>query len=173
MCKWFGQAGYRVIVIESPRYWACSTRFSKYCTKFYTVTDCRENPEKYKSEIIDICKKENADVWFPVCAPASEQLDSEIADILSKANGVKSMCCPHSMMDTMQDKHKFGEFVESLGLPSIETYKVSSDEEVLKINESLKNQESVYVLKNIQFDPAHRLDLFKLPSKEPELKKYL
>lgn len=56
ICKWFGKAGYNVVVIESPRYYLCSTRFSKYCTKFYTVTDCRENPEKYKAEIIKICK---------------------------------------------------------------------------------------------------------------------
>lgn len=82
ICKWFGQAGYNVVVIESPRYWACSTRFSKYCTKFYTVTDCRESPEKYKTEIIKICKENNAQIWFPICAPASEKLDSEIAKIL-------------------------------------------------------------------------------------------
>lgn len=82
ICKWFGQAGYNVVVIESPRYYLCSTRFSKYCTKFYTVTDCRENPEKYKTEIIKICKENNAKIWLPICAPASEKLDSEIAKTL-------------------------------------------------------------------------------------------
>ena len=64
------------------------------------------------------------------------------------------------MMDTMQDKHLFGEFTKSLGLASIETFKVHNDEEVLKINEELKNQKNIYIMKNIQFDPAHRLDLF-------------
>lgn len=76
-------------------------------------------------------------------------------------------------MDTMQDKHSFGEYTQKLGLPSIETFKVTSDEEVLKVNEKLNNQESQYVLKNISFDPAHRLDLFKLPCNEKSLLKYL
>lgn len=53
------------------------------------------------------------------------------------------------MMDTMQDKHLFGEFTKSLGLASIETFKVHNDEEVLKINEELKNQKNIYIMKNI------------------------
>ena len=73
----------------------------------------------------------------------------------------------------MQDKHLFGEYTKQLGLPSIETFRVTSDEEVLEINKKLNDQDNLFVLKNIQFDPAHRLDLFKLPCNENSLIKYL
>lgn len=131
--KWFGQAGYNVIVVETQRYWVSSSRFSKYCTKFYTVSDCRTNPEKYKAEIVKICKDHNAEYFIPVCAPASEKLDAEIAKMVKK-HGVKSISCPIELMDTMQDKHSFGEYTQKLGLPSIETFRVTSDEDVLKVN---------------------------------------
>ena len=39
--RWFGQAGHKIILIETPKYWCAGTRHSKYVHKFYTVSDIK------------------------------------------------------------------------------------------------------------------------------------
>lgn len=64
-----------------------------------------------------------------------------------------------------------------------ETYIVKSNEDVYKLNEMLhkkKEQASEserykidYILKNIEYDPVHRLDLFRLPTTKQDIDVYL
>jgi len=42
--KWLGQAGYDVILVETEKFWCSGSRFSKYVTKFLTVSDAKNYP---------------------------------------------------------------------------------------------------------------------------------
>ena len=91
-----------------------------------------------------------------------------------------------SICDMMDDKHSFWAYCnEVLGLPSsdsndcggamLPSHHLSSDSQVLALNKQLQKdgRPDKYVLKNLGYDPLHRLDLFCLPASENTVKKYL
>merc|ERR1712129_572429 len=80
----------------------------------------------------------------------------------------------------LDDKHSFGCFLrETLKLNSLRTYKVSSNDEVREYNSILKEEKMKgslkrnMILKNLSYDPIHRLDLFQLPTSDDRLEAYL
>lgn len=74
--KWLGKAGYDIILVETEKFWCSGSKFSKYVKKFYTVADALSQPEQYVNDLLRICKENNAKMFIPACAPATEQLDS-------------------------------------------------------------------------------------------------
>mgnify|MGYP001434307104 CR=1 FL=1 len=58
--KWLGRAGYDVILVETEKFWCSGSRFSKYVTKFLTVSDAKKYPKKYVDELYKICMDHNA-----------------------------------------------------------------------------------------------------------------
>lgn len=78
LVRWFGKAGYNIILVETEKFWCSGSRFSKYVNKFYTVSCAMSKPDQYVSDIIDICKKHKCDWFIPACAPATEVLDAVI-----------------------------------------------------------------------------------------------
>ena len=81
--KWLGQAGYNVILVETEKFWCSGSRFSKYVSKFYTVSDAKTQPDKYVEDLCRICRDHEASIFIPVCAPATEELDAIVGDKLS------------------------------------------------------------------------------------------
>ena len=81
--KWLGKAGYRIILVETEKFWCSGTRFSKYVEKFYTVSCAINKPDQYVSDMLAICKNHKADWFIPACAPATEKLDSIVASFCS------------------------------------------------------------------------------------------
>eukprot|EP00571_Detonula_confervacea_P010809 CAMPEP_0172300578 /NCGR_PEP_ID=MMETSP1058-20130122/2635_1 /TAXON_ID=83371 /ORGANISM="Detonula confervacea, Strain CCMP 353" /LENGTH=590 /DNA_ID=CAMNT_0013010399 /DNA_START=299 /DNA_END=2071 /DNA_ORIENTATION=+ len=91
-----------------------------------------------------------------------------------------------SVCDILDDKHSFWKYcTETLGLPSsssqdsdggmLPSHRFISDEEVLVLNKQLQEAgtKDKYVLKNLGYDPLHRLDLFCLPADGVKVTKYL
>ena len=72
LVKWFGSAGYDIILVETEKFWCSGSRFSKYVTKFYTVPDALTKPNEYIQEMVKICKENDAKIFIPACAPATE-----------------------------------------------------------------------------------------------------
>ena len=88
--RWLGQAGHKIILIETPKYWCAGTRYSKYVDKFYTVSDLKGDGGKaYRRDIMEIAKRHEIDWFIPVCSPASEVVDSQVADDLRAAVNAK------------------------------------------------------------------------------------
>lgn len=83
LIRWLGEAGHDVILYETPKYWCSGSRFSRHVKAFYTVSDPSEDEgKKYRAEILEIAKKHKIDWFIPACSPASENVDSFVADDL-------------------------------------------------------------------------------------------
>ena len=121
-------------------------------------------------------------MFIPACAPATEQLDAVVGSQL-EACGIKVLHAPLDMFEKLNDKHQFCELMKSVNLPVPESFLVKSNKDVFKINEILKQRvkkdgismsyKHKFILKNIDYDPVHRLDLFTLPAGEKEIENYL
>jgi carbamoylphosphate synthase large subunit len=131
--RWFGRAGYKVILIETEKFWCSGTRFSKYVHKFYTVSDAIKFPKQYKQDILEICKRHNIDMFIPVCAPATEQLDSEITTELMR-NGIKTLHAPSDKFESLNNKYLFSELCREMRLSVPEFHLMESDDDVYKLN---------------------------------------
>lgn len=139
MVRWFGEAGHKVILCETPRYWCSGARFSKYVTNFYTVTDFKEDQEKYIDDMMKIIKKHNVDMYIPVCSPASEAIEAEIATKIKsiKNLNVEVLHLSSDLIYDFQDKHKFSEIIDKYGCYGPQTSLVKSEKEALELNQKL------------------------------------
>jgi len=180
--KWMGKAGYDIILVETEKFWCSGSRFSKYVKKFVTVADALQNPDKYVEDMVSICLKNDAKIFIPVCAPATEKLDSEVGQRL-KAYGIQSLHAPIDVFEQLNDKHQFCMLMSKFNLPVPESFLAQSNEDVFATNKELQQRMELcgddekykhkFILKNIEYDPVHRLDLFTLPAKEEDVREYL
>lgn len=132
--------------------------------------------------MVKICKENDANIFIPACAPATEKLDAVVGNQL-ESSGIKVLHAPLDMFEKLNDKHQFCELMKSLNLAVPESFLVKSNDDVFKINEILKQRiqkdgssmsyKHTFILKNIDYDPVHRLDLFTLPAGEKEIENYL
>ena len=138
LIRWLGEAGHKVILYETPKYWCSGSRFSKYVETFYMVSDFREDEgKKYRQEILEIAKRHNIDWFIPACSPASENIDSFVADDLRSELDCKVLHLASKHLDTFQNKHQFCELVGKLGLKTPRSFIVNSDEEAIRVNKQL------------------------------------
>ena len=175
--RWFWKNGYKVVMVETDKYCYSGSRWSRAVTHFETVTCPRENPDEYMDGLVKIAEKYNVDFFVPVSSPVSSIPDSCVKPRL-KELGCKVLHFDLEMTQILDDKHKFCDYAKKLGLKTPTTFCVSNDDEARKLNETLmfnnlNADKSVYVLKNIEYDPKHRLDLFKMPCNPNELDAYL
>jgi len=127
--------------------------------------------------LVQIAEKYNVDFFVPVSSPVSAIPDANVKPRL-KELGCKVLHFDLEMTEILDDKHKFCDYAKKLGLKTPTTFCVTSDEEARKLNETLANSifngdKSIFVLKNIEYDPKHRLDLFKMPCNPKDLDAYL
>lgn len=176
--RWFWKNGYRVVMVETEKYCYVGSRWSRAVTYFETVTCPRKSQDEYMEGLVRIAKKYNADFFVPVSSPVASVPDSAVKPRL-KELGCKVLHFDLEMTKILDDKHKFGDYSQKLGLRVPETFCVSTDDEVRKLNETLSNKNTLsasgseYILKNIEYDPIHRLDLFKMPCDPKDLDNYL
>jgi len=180
--KWMGRAGYDIILVETKKFWCSGSRFSKYVNKFCTISDAMENPDQYVEELVNICLENNAKMFIPVCAPATEKLDSIVGDRVATF-GVQVLHAPVNVFEKLNDKHQFCDLMKAFNLAVPESFLLKSNEDVFKINEELRQRivkfgeseryKHTFILKNITYDPVHRIDLFTLPAKDVDINRYL
>jgi hypothetical protein len=123
----------------------------------------KQTQDGYTQELLNIAKKENIDIYIPVCSPVSSYYDSLAKPALSG-------CCEVFHFDAditkmLDDKFAFSEKARSLGLSVPKSFKITAPEQVL--NFDFSNETCKYILKSIPYDSVRRLNLTKLPCDTP------
>eukprot|EP00450_Noctiluca_scintillans_P039709 CAMPEP_0194477082 /NCGR_PEP_ID=MMETSP0253-20130528/857_1 /TAXON_ID=2966 /ORGANISM="Noctiluca scintillans" /LENGTH=583 /DNA_ID=CAMNT_0039316005 /DNA_START=66 /DNA_END=1817 /DNA_ORIENTATION=+ len=191
-CLW--RCGHKVVLVETEKYWCSGSRFSRSVWKFETVRCPRVDPEGYKHDLAALVVKHGVNFFVPVSSPVASTVDSEFSDELrchSKTGNLSGyndilaeagrLCKPlhftQELCALLDDKVSFGKWIANdLGLKAPETYRVESDDEARAYNVKVAHYAAEgrsLVLKNIQYDPIHRLDLFQLPCPAEDLDAYL
>jgi hypothetical protein len=176
--RWFAKAGYRVVLVETPKYWHIGARFSRGVAAFYTVPDPREDPEKYVEGLVAVAKKEKASFFVPVSSPVASVFDSE-AKVLMAEFGCRGLHFDPEICNILDNKHTFCEWARStLGLRTPESFLLTSNADARNLNAKLQKEaeagsKQTFILKNLAYDAIHRLDLFALPCPAEDLNAYL
>lgn len=169
----------RVVLVETEKFRFCGSRFSNCVDAFETVR-CprREGGEAYVEDLVRLFRQYAVDVFVPVSSPAAAVWDSE-AKTRAAAEKLTTKCLHFDPETTrlLDDKDAFAEFCrETLGMRDsvpVST-RVRSDDEARAVNKDLAARGAApCVLKNLSYDPIHRLDLFKLPCEPSDLDAYL
>jgi predicted ATP-grasp superfamily ATP-dependent carboligase len=162
LARSFHQAGHRVVLTETHKYWLTGHRFSKAVDRFYTVP----NPSStdYIKNLLEIVQKEKVDVYVPVCSPVASYFDSQAITLLSQHCLV--MHVQPEKIEQLDDKFKFAKTAESFGLSVPKSYRITHPQQIIDFNFSAHSRQ--YILKSIPYDSVRRLDLTKLPCETPE-----
>lgn len=163
LARSFHRVGHRVILVESPTYRFSGHRFSRDVDRFLTVPDARD--PGYAEALRDIVVREGVDVYVPVCSPAASRYDALAKPLLEPHCEV--LHGDADIVEAMDDKDRFIELAASLGLSVPDSHRVTSPEQVEEFDFAARPGVT-YVLKSIDYDPRHRLDLTPLPRPTPE-----
>lgn len=163
LARSFHAAGHRVILVETHKYWFVGHQFSHACDRFYTVPAPEKDPQGYTQALLDIAKKENINVYIPVCSPVSSYYDSLAKPVLSG-------CCEvfhfdADMTKMLDDKFAFAEAARSFSLSVPKSFKITNPQQVLDFDFTKETRK--YILKSIPYDSVRRLNLTKLPCDTP------
>ena len=169
----------KIVLTDSPKYALNGARFSRYCDAFEVIhADPEKEKEAYAEEMLKVAQKYHVTGYIPVSIPSGAEGDALACEVIEKH-------CPyfnrpyHLSKDVcalLDDKHAFCSLCEKLEIPAPKTIILSSEQDALKLNEQLCNPGSTklpMIIKNLSYDPLHRLDLFTLPAPEKDLRAYL
>lgn len=130
--------------------------------------------------IFEACQKHNATHFLPVAAPVEAVYDAQLKDRLEKELSMTVLHMDHQLCCILDDKHRFGSFLsEQLHVRSPRTHIVTSREEAHEFNKMFAKETQdgtlrrTMILKNLEYDPIHRLDLFQLPTSSEKLDAYI
>ncbi len=156
LARSFHQAGHRVILVESPKYFT-GHQFSWAVDKFYTVPN--PDDEGYIDALLKIVKTEAVDVYVPVCSPVASYYDAVVKQFLPAHCEV--MHVDTEMVQRLDDKFTFSAAATSLGLSVPASYCITNLQQVLDFD--FAGADHQYIIKSIPYDSVRRLDLTKLP----------
>jgi predicted ATP-grasp superfamily ATP-dependent carboligase len=162
LARSFHADGHRVILVESAKYRLTGHRFSNAVDRFYTVPK-PQSPD-YAEAMLDIVRRENVDVYVPVCSPAASYYDALAKPLLEPWCEV--LHADANLVRTLDDKYEFAVLAGSLGLPVPDAHRVSAPHEAAEFD--FASAAPPYILKSIAYDPVHRLDLTPLPRPTPD-----
>jgi predicted ATP-grasp superfamily ATP-dependent carboligase len=161
LARSFHQAGHRVILIETHKYWLTGHRYSWAVDRFYTVPN-PQSPE-YPQALLAIVKQEGVNVYVPVCSPVASYYDATVQTLLAPHCTV--MHVNVEMLQQLDDKYEFASAAQALGLRVPKSYKITDPQQVIDFDFS--NEQRQYIIKSIPYDSIRRLDLTKLPCNTP------
>jgi predicted ATP-grasp superfamily ATP-dependent carboligase len=162
LARSFHQAGHRVILVETHKYWLTGHRFSRAVDQFYTVPN--PQTQEYAQALLEIVQREDVDIYVPVCSPVASYYDALIQKTLSPNCTV--MHVDTEMLQRLDDKYAFAKAAEQLGLSVPKSYRITHPQQVLNFDFSQESRQ--YILKSIPYDSVRRLDLTRLPCTTPE-----
>jgi len=170
----------KIIVLEQAKFRYSATGFSRCVDHFEIITSPRDSADAYMDDIYKACERHNATHFLPVAAPVEAIYDAELKERLEAKLGVAHLHMDQVLCNILDNKHTFGCFLsDTLNLRSPRTHQVSSDDEARKYNKLFHEEREngklrrTMILKNLSYDPIHRLDLFQLPCPEAKLDTYL
>jgi hypothetical protein len=174
MARILKRAGCRVVMVETHKYYMVASRFSKSIDRFVTVPVPEKEPEEYVKALKVLAYEEDADLFVPVSSPVASVYDARIARVLPP--GCASFSPGETMTAALDDKVTFSEMAQLAGCPTPETRRMTSKQAVHAFNDELRAQGAGakrYILKNLQYDSMHRLDLFSVPCEPSALSAYM
>lgn len=157
LARSFHQAGHRVILVESHRYWLTGHRFSNAVDHFHTLP----LPEAagYVEALVDLIEREHVDVYIPVCSPIASLYDSQAMPVICRHCEVVHV--EPETIEKLDDKFQFAEASASLDLLTPKSLLITDPRQVIDFDfTSYKRQ---FILKSIRYDSVRRLDLTRLP----------
>ncbi|MCC5948822.1 MAG: hypothetical protein JJT89_10245 [Nitriliruptoraceae bacterium] len=157
LARSFHAAGHRVVLVETARYRLSGHRFSRAVDRFHVVPDASD--PGYAAALLEIVRREQVDVYVPVCAPAASRADARAATLL--ADHCEVVHVDADTIDLLDDKYRFARAAEDLDLCVPRTYLITDPAQVLE--HEFPADGSRWVLKSIPYDPIRRLDLTPLP----------
>lgn len=159
LARSFYKAGYRVILVETHKYWLSGHRFSRAVAKFYTVPAPEKDPDGYCQTLQDIVRKEGVDVFIPVSSPVASYYDSLAKPLLSPFCEVLHF--DPEVTKTLDDKFALCDKARFLGLSSPKSFQITHTDQILNFDFAADG--SPYLLKSIAYDSVTRLDMTQLP----------
>ena len=170
----------KIIVLEQAKFRYCNTRYSRCVDRFQTITSPRVSPEAYMQGIYDACEEHKATHFLPVAAPVEAVYDAQVKKRLEEELNVTALHMDAELCQILDDKHRFGSFLrDTLKLQSLRTHQVVNNKQVHEWNDKFRQEmadgrlKRTMILKNLSYDPIHRLDLFQLPCSKETLDNYL
>lgn len=159
LARSFHNAGHRVILVETHKYWLSGHRFSVAVNKFLTVTDPVKDKEGYINDLLDIVQQEKVDVFIPVSSPVASYYDSLAKKILSPYCEVLHFDVETTLI--LDDKASLCQRASSFGLTSPESFLITDVQQILNFDFSKNNYK--YILKSIKYDSVYRLNMTQFP----------
>lgn len=159
LARSFHDAGHRVILVETHKYWLSGHRFSEAVAKFYTIPAPEKDSDGYCQGLLDIVKREKIDIFIPVSSPVASYYDSL----------AKSHLSPHcevfhfdpEVTELLDNKFTFIEKARHLGLSVPKSFLITDPQQVIDFDFDADG--SQYILKSIPYNSVSRLDLTRLP----------
>ena len=151
-----------------------ASRQSNCIDRFVTIPVPEQEPEEYLKALKVLAYEEDADLFIPVSSPVASVYDARVARVLPP--GCLSLSPGEAMTAALDDKVTFAEMARMAGCLVPETKRMTSKEAVHAFNDELRAQGADakrYILKNLQYDSMHRLDLFTVPCAPEKLAAYL
>jgi len=170
--------GWRVVMLETHKYWMVASRFSKSVDRFVTVPVPEQQPEAYYEALMQLAIDEDASLFVPVSSPVASVYDARASEYLPPT--CRSLALSHKVCVALDDKVTFTRMALDAGLSAPDTQRMASKADIVRFNAELAAQHAAsptqlprYILKNLCYDSMHRLDLFTLPCAPCALDEYL
>lgn len=162
LARSFSDAGHRVVLAESARYWFTGHRFSRAVDRFYALPK-PESPD-FANALAAIVKHEQIDLFVPVSSPASSVPESKAIPLLAASCDV--MHVGPMTIQRLDDKYQFAQAAEALGLRVPKSLLITDPSQVERFD--FANERRQFIVKSIAYDSVRRLNLTKLPAETPE-----
>jgi predicted ATP-grasp superfamily ATP-dependent carboligase len=159
LARSFHQAGHRVFLVETHKYWLSGHRFSNAVTGFYTVPAPEKDANGYYQELLKIVQKEGINVFIPVSSPVASYYDSVAGTLLSPHCEIIHF--PPDITQMLDNKFTLCEKARSFGLSAPKSFLITNPQQVLDFDFAADG--SQYILKSIRYNSVSRLDLTRLP----------
>ncbi len=176
----YQEVNLKIIVLEQDKFRYNATRASRCVDHFHVITSPRVSEQRYMDDIYQVCEKYQATHFLPVAAPVEAVYDSQLKHRLESELGMVALHMDKELCKILDNKHSFGCFLQDeLHITSLRTHIVHTDDEVREFNQRLHQEAESgalkrnLILKNLSYDPVHRLDLFQLPTESSRLESYL
>ena len=157
LARAFHAAGHRVVLVESAKYRLTGHRFSRAVAAFHVVPE--PGAPGYVEALRDVVVAEGVDVWVPVCSPAASWYDALAKPVIAEFCEV--LHPDPQVLRILDDKDRFADAADTLGLPVPDTHRVTTPEQVEAFD--FDAHPGPWILKSVPYDPVARLDLTTLP----------
>ena len=164
LARLFYQAGHDVIGADFETHSVpVNGRFSRALKKFYALPKPNEEDGSacYIYNLLRIVRREKIDLWVSCSGVASAVEDGEAKEAVERETSCKAIQFDIATTAMLHEKHTFIHQTKSLGLPTPETYDVTSRTAVHRVLHGTKKKK--YIMKSVGVDDASRGDMTILP----------